>query len=498
MATQRPVRMEFTRREEFESSRARHPQRITLRSGVRRDGTLVATEMRVVENTGAYGSHGLTVVSCTGGKALPLYRCPHLKFSAQVVYTNLPVAGAYRGYGAPQGLFAMECHVDEIARAMSLDPVAFRRLNMIRAGDEDPLAVALGEGKPGQPRLIRTCGLPECIEKVTEAAAWGRRRPASAPHRRRGLGIALGMHGTSIAGDDLGAAVLKVNEDGSFNLYVGATDLGTGSDTVLAQFAAEVLGVSVGEILVHSSDTDMTPFDVGAYASSTTYVSGAAVVQAAEAVRAKLLAVASRLLETPAGDLRMSRGCISAPSGRKVTVAEVAHASLYGHDKEQIIGSGSQVSTNSPPPFSASVAEVEVDMETGQVEVLSYVTAVDLGRAIHPHLAQGQIAGGTAQGLGYALWEEVLIGPDGRVLNPSFADYKIATALDMPPLRIFLVETHEPTGPFGAKSVAEIPIDTPAPAVANAIADATGARLRTLPLTAERVLAALRAAADEP
>lgn len=498
LATKRPVRMEYSRREEFESSRSRHPQRLTLRTGVMEDGTLVTNEMRVLANTGAYGTHALTVQSCTGGKTLPLYRCPNLRFTAEAAYTNLPVAGAFRGYGAPQGFFALESHVDEIARALGLDPLQFRRRHMLRAGDEDPLAVALGEGRPGQPRVVRTCGLPECIDVASKAIGWGRPRAAALPHRRRGIGIALAMHGSSIAGDDMGGAVMKVNEDGSFHLYVGATDIGTGSDTIFAQMAAEVLGVTPREILVHSADTDMTPFDVGAYASSTTYVSGAAVVKAAEAVRQKLLAVAARMLETSASALRIERGVVRSRAGASIALPDVARASLYGPDKEQIVGAASHLSEDSPPPFSASFAEVEVDLETGGVQVLRYVTAVDLGRAINPVLAEGQIEGGIAQGLGYALWEEMQIGPDGRVLNPSFTDYKIATALDMPPLQVFLVETHEPTGPFGAKSVAEIPIDSPAPAVANAVADATGVRLRSLPMTAERVLQAIREAGLAP
>jgi putative selenate reductase molybdopterin-binding subunit len=310
--------------------------------------------------------------------------------------------------------------------------------------------------------------------------------------------MALAMHGTSIAGDDMGGAVMKVNEDGSFHLYVGATDIGTGSDTVFAQMAAEVLGVTTREILVHSADTDMTPFDVGAYASSTTYVSGAAVVKAAEAVRRKLLVVAARLLECAPSEVLLERGAVSGPLGKRLPLADVACSSLYGPGKEQIVGAASQLSADSPPPFAASFAEVEVDMETGHVELLRYVTAVDLGRAINPQMAEGQIEGGTAQGLGYALWEELCFGPDGRVLNASFADYKIASALDMPPMEVFLVESHEPSGPFGAKSVAEIPIDSPAPAVANAIADATGLRLRSLPMTAERILSAIRAAEGRP
>ena len=503
LRTRRPVRLEYTRGEEFTSSRSRHPQILRLKTGVRGDGTITANELRVVANTGAYGAHALTVQSCTGSKTLPLYRCPNLRYVADVAYTNLPVAGAFRGYGGPQGYFALESHMDEIALALGLDPLRFRLQNCIRAGDPDPLAVTLGEGKEGLPRRVQSCGLPECMERGARAIGWERRRgggrmpppaPAAAasgvPILRRGIGMAIAMHGTSISGDDMGAASIKVNEDGTFNLTCGATDLGTGSDTALAQIAAEVLGVDPGKIIVYSSDTDLTPFDVGAYASSTTYVSGAAVERAAQAVRAELLQVAGLLLGAPAVDL--CGGSAHAASGQHVSIPEVATASLYGPHKRQIIGSASVLSEDSPPPFAATFAEVEVDVLTGQVRVLHLVQAVDLGTAINPMQAEGQIEGGTAQALGYALFEEMLYDAAGRLQNASFAAYRVPSAVDMPRLTTILVQTYEPSGPFGAKSVAEIPLDGPAPAIANAVRDALGARLHEIPMTPERVLGALQ------
>jgi putative selenate reductase molybdopterin-binding subunit len=502
LRTRRPVRLEYSRGEEFTSSRSRHPQELRLRTGVMNDGTLVANDLYVLANTGAYGAHALTVQSCTGSKTLPLYRCPNLRFVADVVYTNLPVAGAFRGYGGPQGYFALESHMDEIALALGLDPLQFRARNAIGAGDADPLAVSLGEGKEGVPRTVQSCGLQECMERGAAAVGWERRRggrweapPAAArfqgvPTRRRGIGMAIAMHGTSIPGDDMGAATIKSNEDGTFNLLCGATDLGTGSDTALAQMAAEVLGVPAEHVIVYASDTDLTPFDVGAYASSTTYISGRAVQQAALQVRSELLSVASGLLGEPAVDLRA--GFAHAASGAKVAIRAVATEAMYGHGKKQIIGSASVLSDDSPPPFAATFAEVEVDMETGAVQVLHLVEAVDLGTAINPDMAEGQVHGGATQALGYALCEEMRFDAAGVMLNASFRDYKIPSSLDMPRLTAILVPSWEPSGPFGAKSVAEIPLDGPAPAIANAIRDATGVRIGEIPLTPERVLAALQ------
>jgi putative selenate reductase molybdopterin-binding subunit len=508
LRTRRPVRLEYTRPEEFTSSRSRHPQTLWIKTGVRADGTIVANELRVLANTGAYGTHALTVQSCTGSKTLPLYRCPNLRFVADVAYTNLPVAGAFRGYGGPQGYFALESHMDEIALALGLDPLRFRQMNSIREGDPDPLAVTLGEGKVGLPRTVQSCGLPECMERGARAVGWERRRGGKLEQvppgvlesgrsaLRNGIGMAIAMHGTSIPGDDMGAATIKVNEDGSFNVLCGATDIGTGSDTILAQMAAEVLGVDPSKIIMYSSDTDMTPFDVGAYASSTTYISGRAVQRAAEAVRGELLLVASDVLGEPAVELR--NGFASSASGKRAPIADIASASLYGPRKRQIVGVGSVLSDDSPPPFAATFAEVEVDLLTGKIYVLHLVEVVDLGTAINPMQAEGQVEGGATQALGYALYEEMLYDARGRLLNDNFSEYRIPSALDMPKLTTLLVQTYEPTGPFGAKSVAEIPLDGPAPAIANAVRDATGVRVHEIPMTPERVLQALQSSGVLP
>ncbi|HLI05538.1 MAG TPA: molybdopterin cofactor-binding domain-containing protein [Ktedonobacteraceae bacterium] len=495
IATNRPVKLEYSRADEFRSSRSRHPQIIRMKTGVKRDGTMVANSMTVLANTGAYGTHSLTVQSNTGSKPLPIYPCPNIRFEANVVYTNLPPPGAFRGYGVPQGFFALESHIDEIAKRLGMDALEFRRKNWIKEGDENPLARALGEGKEGYAQIIESCGLPQCLQIVEERLNWKEKRGKGGTGRfRRGVGVSLAMHGTAIAGLDMGGASLKLNDDGSFNLLVGATDIGTGSDTVLAQIAAEVLGVRVEDIIIHSSDTDFTPFDTGAYASSTTYISGGAVKRAAEQVRTQMLDVAGDMLRADPETLTIKDRVISAPNGQAVTVSQVALHSLHVENQQQIMATASWMSFNSPPPFAAQGAEVEVDTETGAVHVLKAVSAVDAGRVINPVTAEGQIEGGATQALGYGTCEEMIYDEKGALLTTNLSDYRIYSAPDMPTMETYIVETSDPFGPFGAKAIAEIPIDGMAPAVANAVADALGVRINQIPLTPERVLCAIQQA----
>ena len=486
LRTGRPVRLEFTREEEFIAARYRHPQRITMTTGVMKDGTMVANRMHVMADTGAYGSHALTVQGNTGQKVMPMYPAPNIHFLVDCVYTNNPISGAFRGYGAPQGCFALECHMDEVAAELGMDRLELRLKNHIKLGDTDPLSAKLGEGKEGLERVIRSTGLDEAIVKGCEAIGWGQEKKPSAPHLKRGVGMALAMQGSGIAGVDWGAATVKLNDDGSVNLAVGATDIGQGSDTVLAQFCAEELGIPTEKVLVLSSDTDLTPFDVGAYASSTTYVSGGAVVKAAVKVREQLADVLGSHWECDPGDIIFADSKSTGPDGQTMTMGEVALFALY-EAKIQPMATASHMSNESPPPFAAQFADVEVDPETGQVQVLKFVSAVDCGTVVHPRMAEGQIEGAVAQGLGYALFEEVLLDRSGKVLNPNFLDYKIASALDVPPLVTILVETDEPSGPHGAKAAGEVPIDGPAPAIVNAICDAVGVRNYRIPATPERV-----------
>ena len=497
LRTGRPALLRLTRKEEFVASRTRHPMRVRVKLGAGVDGVLRAVEMEAISNTGAYGAHGLTVLANTGSKTLPLYnKAPNAHFYGQAVYTNLPVAGAYRGYGATQGYFPLETAMDELAERLGIDPVELRRRNHIRVGETSPIFEKLGEGREGVEQSIKSCELERCLQIGAERIGWAEKRGKK--HRDgpwvRGVGMSVMMQGSGIPMIDMAAATIKMNEDGSFNLLVGATDLGTGSDTILAQIAAEVLGVPLHGILVTSSDTDLTPFDVGAYASSTTYVSGTAVQRAAEKVRGQILEVASAVLGAEAEDLRLADGSVVAPDGERVSLADVCLRAMYESDQFQIAATASCVPAESPPPFLANFAEVAVDTETGRVEVLHYVAAVDCGTAINPILAEGQMEGAIVNGIGYALTEEILISSRGRVRNPSLFGYKIPGALDVPKLEVVLVESYEPTGPMGAKSVGEVGINGPIPTIANAIYDAVGVRLRETPFTPERVLAAMREA----
>jgi putative selenate reductase molybdopterin-binding subunit len=516
IATGRPVRFEYTRDEEFTASRSRHPMRIHMRTGVRRDGTITANEMTVLSDTGAYGCHALTVTGNTGHKAMALYvgdgatrAAPNIRFHADIVYTNTPPAGAYRGYGVPQGFWAVERHMERVARSLGVDPLAFRLKNALRSGELHPFSTAWSEGREPRPETINTCGLEDCVRQGASAIGWAEKYPDEGwhrvpgkPHLRRGIGVAMVMQGTAIPYLDMGGASLKINDDGSFNLLVGATDLGTGSDTVLAQQAAEVLGVPVDDIIVYSSDSDFTPFDKGAYASSTTYISGTAVVRAAQQVAERLRVRAARMLATPGQaalqpeDIRLADRHAWSPEGRSVSLGDLALNALHHADQEQIMATASYVSPVSPPPFAAQFAEVTVDVETGQVTVDRLVMAVDSGVIVNPLTASGQIEGGMTQALGYAVCEEMVYDSQGRARETDFGDYHLFAAHEMPDLQTIFVETIEPSHPFGVKAVAEIPMDGVAPAVGNAILDACGADLSVIPMTPERVWRGLRREAD--
>ena len=502
LATRRPVRLELTREEEFVSSRIRHAQTITFRSAVDADGRLLALDHHVVGNTGPYATHGFTVQSVSGQRGLSQYNCPAKRYHADVAYTNRPVAGAFRGYGAPQALFALESHMDDIALSLGMDPIELRRRNWVREGD--PLDILPGLGERGAAEIagemprVTSCATDECVAQARRAIGWERRndpawkRPADRPNIRRGIGFALCMQATAIPNLDMGGASIKMNDDGSFNLLFGATDLGTGADTVLAQIAAEVLGVEPDDVIVYAADTDLTPFDVGAYADSTTYISGMAVKKASEAVRERIVLRAARLLglDDP-GQIELRNKQAWAPDGRSVTLQDVALHALHLEDQEQIMATASHVSGESPPPFAAQTAEIEVDVDTGQVTVTKLAMAVDAGVVINPTTASGQVEGAMVQALGYALTEDLVLDELGRAVNARFGPYWIFRPDDTPPMEVFLVQTMEPSGPFGAKSIGEIAIDGVAPAVRNAILDATGVTVNELPLTPERVWRAL-------
>jgi putative selenate reductase molybdopterin-binding subunit len=492
--TKRPVYMEYTRTQEFASSRSRHPNILRYKIGVT-DGQVVATDLYLIGDTGAYGSHALTVQMVGGFKGLTLYNAPNSRFICDVVYTNKPPAGAFRGYGAMQCEFGIEVLMEEIAEQLGLDVVAFKRANWLKLGEPMYLSKALGEGREGFEQRLESSGLEQCVAIGLEATDFYAKREANRDQSgrfRHGIGTAVVMHGSGIAGLDMAAATLKMNDDGSFNLLVGATDLGTGSDTILAQMAAEVLGTPVDDLIVYSSDTDFTPFDKGAYASSTTYISGGAVRKAALKIRDQIRNHAAMMMNIDEPDQLILRGReVVAPDGRSVTLAEVALSSLHQQDQHQIMATASHTSYESPPPTAAQFAEVVVDTETGDVTVEQLLMVVDCGRVINPLTAAGQVEGGMAQALGFALYEDMIFDQEGRLVNPRFGPYHVLKADEMPVMDVIFVQTDEPSGPFGAKSVAEISIDGVAPALVSAIHDAIGVWIRELPATPKRVWRAL-------
>lgn len=496
MRTGLPCKLEYTREEVFVSSRIRHEQYVTLKAGLNKDGKITGFDMYVLSNTGAYGSHGLTVMCNCGSKVLPLYPTNDIKFEGHAVYTNCPVAGAYRGYGATQAAFAMEIIIDQMAEKLGLDPVDFRLSHHIQKGQGSAIFKALGEGKEGVEQTIKSCGLPDCIKLGAEEIGWTEKynKPKGDGPIKRGIGMAALMQGSSVPEIDMASASLKINEDGSFNLLCGATDLGTGSDTVLAQIAAEALGLSEEEIVVYSSDTDLTPFDVGAYASSTTYLSGMAVKNAAEDVKKQIVHVVSEMFEETDAEYTFEDGKVISSSGKSVTMSDVAMRAMYQENQFQIGAMGSAISHSSPPPFSAHFVEVEVDTETGKIDIIKYVAAVDCGTAINPKLAEGQTEGAVMNGISYAMTENYILSSSGKMLNPNFKYYKTLKMTDVKEIKTILVPTHEPTGPYGAKSVSEISINGAMPAISNAVYNATGARLLDAPFTPDRVLPAIKAA----
>jgi len=486
-----PARIVYGREEVSMGTNIRHEMSFDVAVGATKEGKIRAISLQGISNTGAYGEHCLTTFMVAGSKTLPLYnKVDAVHFGGDIVYTNLPPAGAYRGYGAPQGLFPLDCAIDELAHEMKMDPLKLKEMNSIREGETSPIFEIMGEGREGVPQIMRSCKLQECIDLGKKAIDWDSKRGKKTRNgtKVRGVGCALAMQGSGIPKIDMGAATIKMNEDGSFNLLVGATDLGTGSDTILGQIAAEVLTVPLDKIVVYSSDTDLTPFDVGAYASSTTYVSGNAVRLAAERVKEKVLDLAAEYLEKDRSELTLESGVIRGKDGSSVSLSELCTMHMYTFNQQQICQSASYVGEESPPPFAASFAEVEVDTDTGKITLINYVSYADCGLALNPIQAMGQLEGASMQGIGWALYEDIIYAKNGRMLTNDFFTYKVPSRMDYGKLTCGLVDSYEPTGPFGAKSIGEIGIDTPIPAIANAIFDATGIRLRHAPFKSERVL----------
>ena len=478
--TGRPALLVFTREESMTASSPRHPMTIRVRLGATRAGDIRAMDMYTLSNTGAYGEHGPTTVGLSGHKSLPLYsRANAFRFAYDVVYTNTMSSGAYRGYGATQGLFAMESAINELAHALGMDPAALRARNMVREGEQMP--AYYGE-------TAQSCALDRCLARVREMIGWADKYPRRVLENGhiRAVGLALAMQGSGISGVDTAAASIRVGDDGAYNLMIGATDMGTGCDTILAQMAADCLDCDVSDIAVSGVDTDQSPYDTGSYASSTTYVTGMAVVKACGLLREKIVAAGAQLLGCAAEDAEFDGTCVRC-GGETVSLRDVANRSLAAGAQE-LFASASHGSPVSPPPFMAGAAEVDIDPETGEVRVVDYCAAVDCGTVVNPNLARVQTEGGIAQGIGMALYEDVRMTNRGRMMSNSFMQYKIPTRLDVPSIRVEFEQSYEPTGPFGAKSIGEIVINTPAPAIADAVYNAVGVRVTDLPITPEKVL----------
>jgi CO/xanthine dehydrogenase Mo-binding subunit len=493
-----PATLILSREEVFRSSRTRHPVRTRLTMGVKKNGEITFLDMNTLLNSGAYGTHALTVLSNCGAKVLPLLnKIENLHFLGRSVYTNLPVGGAYRGYGATQGYFALNQHLDIISRKLHVDFIDFVKKHHIREGETSQVFKAIGEGTEGVTQTVKSCELDACLDWGARAIGWKDKRGKRITNgdKVRGIGAAVAMQGSGIPLIDMGAASMKINDDGSFNLDVGATDIGTGSDTILAQIAGEVLGVGPDKIIVLSSDTDRTPFDVGAYASSTTYISGGAVKKCAEKIREQIFDVAVTMKGWDRKDLVLAEESVkNRKTGETVSLSDIAVFALYTKDQFQIQASASHTAPESPPPFIAHFVELDVDKRTGKVDLIRVATAVDCGQAINPVLAEGQVEGAVVNGLSYAMAEKYVFTSKGNLINAHFKDYKIFTAADLPEMKTHIVESYEETGPFGAKSVAEIGINVSMPAIANAIYDAVGVRLFQAPFTPDKVYAALKKA----
>lgn len=479
--TGRPSKIVFSRKESMIASSPRHEMEIHIRMGADENGIVKAIDLYTLSNTGAYGEHGPTTVGLSGHKSIALYRHTEAyRFAYDVVYTNMQAAGAYRGYGATQGIFAVESAADELAHKMGMDPVKFRELNMPMEGEALP-------GYPDVP-VNGSCTMDKCLARAKEMIGWDEKYPFRdmGNGKVRGVGIAMAMQGSSIAGIDVGGADIKLNEDGSYTLALGCSDMGTGCDTILAQMAADCLDTDMKNIVVFSVDTDISPYDSGSYASSTTYATGNAVIQACGELRKRIHAFGAQMLGVSAEDSDFDGEKVRTEDGKEVTLQQIAGKATCGVCSElQVVKEYS--SPISPPPFMVGAAEVEVDKETGQIDVIDYVGVIDCGTPINPNLARVQAEGGIGQGIGMVLYEDVQYTDKGKIRNNSFMQYKIPNRMDIPKVRIEFESSYEKTGPFGAKSIGELVIDTPCPAIANAVYNATGVRVRELPITPEKV-----------
>ena len=478
----KPSKIVYTREETFTASNSRHEMKMHVKIGAKQNGEILAIDLHTLSNTGAYGEHGSTTVGLSGHKSLPIYN--HMlasRFHFDVVYTNTMQAGAYRGYGATQGQFAVESAVNELAEALHLDPCELRFMNMVKEGEVMPQYY--GE-------QLNACALDRCLKKAMDMIGWKEKGIVrDMGDKMRGLGVALSMQGSGIANVDIASVIIKLQDDGFYTLAIGATDMGTGCDTILAQMAAECLECDVDQIVTQGVDTDASPYDTGSYASATTYVTGMSVVKACEVLKKQIIEEAAVLMEVEKEHISFDGKKIYAiEDGKEMSLSDFANICFAGGKGACLIANASHCSPTSPPPFMAGIAEVDVDKLTGEITMVDYVAVVDSGTIINPNLARIQVEGGIAQGIGMALYEDVTYSDTGKMRNNSFMQYKIPTRLDVGRIRVDFESSYEDSGPFGAKSIGEVVINTPSPAIASAVAHASGMHVRTLPITAEKVL----------
>lgn len=480
--TKKPSKIIFTREESMTASTPRHEMEVHVRLGASKDGIVKGIDLYTLSNTGAYGEHGPTTVGLSGHKSIPLYgKAEAFRFVSDVVYTNIMSSGAYRGYGATQGLFAVESAVNELADKLNMDPFEIRRKNIVHEGDVMPAYY-------GQTNT--SCALDRCLERVHEMIDWDEKYPVKdmGNGKVRAVGMGMAMQGSGITSVDVGSATIKVNDDGFYTLSIGAADMGTGCDTILAQIAAEVLDCTMDDITVLGADTDSSPYDSGSYASSTTYVTGKAVEQCALQIREQISRLGAKLIKCESTDVTFDGKCVYKTDDEKTSVSltDIATASMCGNDIA-LEATVTNTSPLSPPPFMVGAAEVEVDLETGQAEVIKYAAAVDCGTPINPNLARVQAEGGILQGIGMALSENITYNEKGRLAENSLMQYKIPARVDIGHIDVAFESSYEEAGPFGAKSIGEVVINTPLPAVADAIYHATGKRFYELPITSEQI-----------
>ncbi len=484
--TKKPSKMIYSRTESQIAATPRHEMQVTVKLGAMNDGTIRAIDVYTLSNTGAFGEHGPTTVGLSGHKSIPLYtnNLEAFRFAFDVVYTNVQAAGAYRGYGATQGLFAVESAVSEMAGILNMDPVAIREKNMVRQGQT--MGAYYNE-------VANSCALDKCMDHAKALFDWENKSKVYVTKEGKihSAGVAMAMQGSGISGVDVGSATIKLDDEGYYTLHIGAADMGTGCDTILAQMAAECLDCEVDDIVVFGADSDASPYDSGSYASSTTYVTGKAVEQACAKLKDNLCLLAMTKLNCKKEECEFTgQGVKNIVTGEMISLKDLSTASMVANNIETQV-TVTHSSPVSPPPFMVGMVEIELDKETGQVDILDYVAVVDCGTVINSNLAKIQTEGGLVQGIGMALYENVQYSPKGEIAENSFMQYKIPTRLDMGKLRVEFESSYEPTGPFGAKSIGEIVINTPSPAIANAIYRATGVYLKDLPMTPEKVLMAI-------